>query len=83
MATISSAVAGMPVARRSYVLDKTPVLIDEISTGTEEVLVFTAGGVLKRKLRIIEELGHGGIGSVFLTEDVTVERRDEKPMLSK
>jgi hypothetical protein len=42
----------MPVARRSYTIDKKPV-------GTE--LEFMVDGVLKRKLSIIQKLGQGGV----------------------
>lgn len=64
-------VSYMPVARRSYKIDKKPV-------GTE--LEFIVDGVLKRKLRAIQKLGQGGIGSVYLAEDVTVVRENEKPI---
>jgi putative NADH-flavin reductase len=64
----------MPVALRSYTLDRSPRHNEDSSE-----FEFFVGGVLKRKLRVVRMLGGGGVGSVYLAEDITVIRDGEKP----
>ncbi len=64
----------MPVARRSYTLDKQPRV-----TQDSKEFAFYVGGVLKRKLIVLRKIGSGGIARVYLAEDVTIERPNEKP----
>jgi serine/threonine protein kinase len=61
---------------RSYELDRRP---GPTTLQGRDYFEFIVNGVTKRKLKIISKLGQGGIGSVFLAEDVTVERKKEKP----
>ena len=66
-----------PVARRSYTLDKIPFERDDLNFDSQ--LRFVVVGKLMRKLKIIKHIGEGGFGEVYLTEDVTVIRKDEIP----
>jgi hypothetical protein len=69
----------LPIVHQSYELDCRPNLQDGL-------LIFKVDGKVKRKFRIVQDgnknivLGSGGIGTVYLVEDITSVRQDEKPL---
>jgi hypothetical protein len=64
----------MPVARHSYILSERP---GPHKAGDKVEFNFVVNGAQKRKLQIVHKLGQGGIGSVFLAIDVTINRPGE------
>jgi serine/threonine protein kinase len=73
-----------PVARRSYKLSTHPCNSDAPGASNAEYKFYVDTNnerILKRKLRVIRKLGEGGVGCVYLTEDSTVIRCNESPLL--